>query len=90
MKKRIHGAPDLVVEVLSPRPRVGDFDRRLEWFAAYGVEECWAYHQPEQLLEIITFADARVDRRMIFEADTAIASPCLPGFSLTLRQILER
>jgi Uma2 family endonuclease len=89
VKKRVHGAPDLVVEVLSPRPRVGDFDRRLDWFAAYGVEECWAYHQPEQLLEIITFADARVDRRM-FDADAAIASPCLPGFSLTLRQILER
>lgn len=90
VKKRIHGAPDLVVEVLSPRPRVGDFDRRLEWFAAYGVEECWAYHQLEQRLEIITFADARVDRRMMFEADASIASPCLPGFSLTLRQILER
>jgi hypothetical protein len=62
----------------------------LDWFAAYGVEECWACHQPEQLLEIITFADARVDRRMMFEVDTSIVSPCLPGFSLTLRQILER
>jgi Uma2 family endonuclease len=90
VKKRIHGAPDLVVEVLSPRPRVGDFNQRLQWFAAYGVEECWAYHQPEQQLEIITFADARVDRRLIFEADASIASRCLPGFSLTLRQILER
>ncbi len=89
VRKRIHGAPDLVVEVLSPRPRVGDLDRRIEWFAEYGVEECWVYHQPARRLETVTFADARVGRRLMLELDDPIASRCLPDFSLTLRQILE-
>jgi Uma2 family endonuclease len=34
---RVRGAPDLVIEILSPRPRIGDLDERLEWFARYGV-----------------------------------------------------
>ncbi|MBK9241221.1 MAG: Uma2 family endonuclease [Acidobacteria bacterium] len=38
---RIHGAPDLVIEVLSPRPRIGELDERVGWFARYGVREIW-------------------------------------------------
>src|SRR5262245_860242 len=34
---RIRGGPDLVVEVLSPRPRIGEIEERLGWFAVYGV-----------------------------------------------------
>jgi Uma2 family endonuclease len=90
VQRRIYGAPDLVVEVLSPRPRVGDFDRRLEWFATYGIEECWVYHQTAQRLEIITCAEARIDRGVMLELDDAVTSSCLPDFSLTLREILER
>lgn len=88
--RRIHGAPDLVVEVLSPHPRVGDLDRRIEWFAEYGVEECWVYHQQAQRLEIVAFAGQRVDRRLTVGLDDPIPSACLPDFSLTLRQILGR
>lgn len=90
VQRRVYGAPDLVVEVLSPRPRVGDFEKRLEWFARYGVEECWAYHQTAQHLEIIRCAEARVESRVTLGLDDPVTSECLPDFSLTLRQILER
>ena len=89
VRRRIHGAPDLVVEVLSPHPRVGDVDRRIGWFAEYGVEECWVYHQQAQRLEIIRFDEGRVDRRLAVGLDDRITSSCLPDFSRTLRQILE-
>jgi Uma2 family endonuclease len=88
--RRIYGAPDLVVEVLSPNPRVGDFERRLGWFARYGVRECWAHHQTTQRLEIVTFAAGEIDRRVSIDAGEPIRSGCLPDFSLTLRQVLDR
>jgi Uma2 family endonuclease len=88
--RRIYGAPDLVVEVLSPHPRVGDFERRLGWFARYGVRECWAYHQPSQRLEIVTFTDREIDRRSFISLEDPIDSVCLPEFTLTLRQVLDR
>ena len=90
VQKRVYGAPDLVLEVLSPRPRVGDLDRRLEWFEAYGVKECWVYRQPEQELEIVSFERQRSDRQHIVSLDDPVVSACLPDFTLTLRQILER
>ena len=30
---RVYGAPDMVVEVLSPHPRIGKLDERVAWFA---------------------------------------------------------
>lgn len=89
VRRRVHGAPDLVVEVLSPHPRVGDLATRLEWFAAYGVKECWLFHQPDSRLEIVEFDSSRVERQRAFALDDAIVSGCLPEFSMTLRQILE-
>jgi Uma2 family endonuclease len=88
--RRIYGPPDLVVEVLSPEPRVGDLERRLEWFGSYGVREAWAYHQTEQRLEIVTFVDGAIDRRTSIALDDTIDSPCLPEFKFTLRQVLDR
>jgi Uma2 family endonuclease len=88
--RRIYGPPDLVVEVLSPQPRVGDLERRLGWFASYGVCECWAYHQTEQRLEIVTFGRGAIDRRAFVELDEIIDSVCLPEFTFTLQQVLDR
>lgn len=52
---RIWGAPDLVVEVMSPRPRIGSVEERLEWFARYGVRECWLVHLEGSRVEVISF-----------------------------------
>ena len=89
-RERSYGPPDLVVEVLSPQPRVGDLERRLAWFASYGVRECWAYHQAEQRLEIVTFVDGAIDQRTFITLDETIDSQCMPEFALILRQVLDR
>ena len=88
--RRIYGAPDLVVEVLSPNPRVGDLNRRLGWFANYGVKECWAYHQTIQRLEVVSFVAATIDRRLWIDLSDPIQSSVLPAFSPTLRDVLDR
>jgi Uma2 family endonuclease len=53
---RIWGAPDLAVEVMSPRPRIGTIEERLEWFARYGVRECWLVHLPVSRIEVVRFS----------------------------------
>jgi Uma2 family endonuclease len=77
---RVGAAPDLVIEILSPSPRIGTLNERLEWFAAYGVRECWLVHQLHQSIEVLEFADRRLASRKRFEASQPIASSLLPAF----------
>jgi Uma2 family endonuclease len=87
---RVRGAPDLVVEVLSPHPRIGQLHERLLWFAAYGVGESWVVDLAERRVDVLTFADGRIHRRCLFDGATPIGSVALPGFTRTLDGILDR
>jgi Uma2 family endonuclease len=86
---RVWGPPDLVVEILSPRPRIGALDERLDWFARYGVRECWLYRQPDRELEVIEFAAGIISRRRRFSGSTPIVSGVLPDFGLPVDAILD-
>ncbi len=57
-RKRDHqrshlGRADLVVEVMSPHPRIGKLDERIGYFAQYGVKECWLVHQLTREIEVL-------------------------------------
>jgi Uma2 family endonuclease len=86
---RMYGAPDLVVEVLSPDPRIGKLAERIAWFAEYGVRECWLLHQFERRLEVLRFAEGNLVQRASFEANERIRSSVLPDFDRNLDSILR-
>jgi Uma2 family endonuclease len=77
---RIYGAPDLVVEVLSPNPRIGKLDERINWFAEYGAREIWIYHQNDKRLDIIFCDERRASHVTSFTRHAPIRSRVLPGF----------
>lgn len=85
---RIWGAPDLVVEVMSPRPRIGSLDERLAWFAQYGVRECWLVEQMDHECEIVTFAEGSIASRRTFGPRQALISAVLPRFTMTTTAVL--
>jgi Uma2 family endonuclease len=84
---RIYGAPDLVIEVLSPRPRIGELDARLEWFARYGVRECWLADLVSRRITVLGFASGRMHSRSSFAGAQALVSAVLPGLTLTPLQV---
>ena len=86
----IYGAPDLVIEILSPNPRVGRLHEKLSWYARYGVAECWLVRERERTVEILTFNAGGVEARRTFDAATPIASTVLPGFACALRDMSGR
>ncbi len=79
---KVNGAPDLVVEVLSPHPRIGKLNERVGWFAKYGVRECWLADLPSRQYSILLL-DARgvTGRRLCWPGEVA-ASNVLPGVML--------
>ncbi len=85
---RVRGAPDLVVEILSPHPRIGVLNRHLEWFAVYRVRECWVVHQIERWVEVVRFEAGAIQSREYFGEDEPIRSSVLPTFDRNLTSIL--
>jgi Uma2 family endonuclease len=86
---KLRGAPDMVLEVLSPHPRIGKLHERIEWFAQYDVRECWLVHQGEKSVEVLTFGGRRIVNRKSFDRLVAIESHVLPDFHRTPGSILR-
>ncbi len=79
----IWGAPDLVVEVMSPHPRIGKLDERIHYFAQYGVKECWLIHQLSREIEVLRFKEFGDQARRTFHGIQAIESGVLPEFRIS-------
>ena len=86
---RVWGAPDLAIEIMSPHPRIGRLSERLEWFARYGVRECWLVHEFEREVEVLEFAGGAVAARHRLPETSPIGSVVLPEFELSLETILR-
>jgi Uma2 family endonuclease len=89
LSDRVRGAPDLVVEVLSPNPRIGNLGERIGWFQEYGVKECWLIHQLEHRIEVLNFIGTNVIDRASLDNKTPIRSRVLPDFDRTLASMLR-
>lgn len=88
VSEKVFGAPDLVVEVLSPRPRIGDTVERVAWFRDHGVRECWLVHQLTGRVEVLHFRDGQAQLRTTHARTERIASGLLPDFDRSLTSIL--
>lgn len=91
---RVWGAPDLVIEVLSPHPRIGQTDERVKWFMQHAVRECWLMHQDQRSVRVIQFAERGYAEPAIasqrdFMRKARIESAVLPDFALSLDDILD-
>jgi Uma2 family endonuclease len=89
VQDRVRGAPDLVIEVLSPSPRIGRTEEHLRWFAQYGVRECWLLRQDRKSLQVLEFSNRQVRAQRSIASNQVIASSVLPDFSARLLDILE-
>ncbi|MCM3881419.1 MAG: Uma2 family endonuclease [Vicinamibacterales bacterium] len=85
---RIYGAPDMVLEVLSPNPRIGRLEERVQWFAEYGVRECWVLHHEERSIDVLSLDRRGIVVRDTFDEGTPIRSSVFPGFLRSVGSIL--
>jgi Uma2 family endonuclease len=88
-RDRVIGPPDLVLEILSPNPRIGKLQERLHWFAQYGVREIWLLHQLDERLEIVCVQHGCPAPRTSLDYATPIASSVLAHFTGTVQDILR-
>jgi Uma2 family endonuclease len=90
VRERIEGAPDLVVEILSPGTRDYDCIEKSARYATAGVAEYWLADSEIGAIEI-----RRLDQRppltiAVFTTSDSLTSPLLPGLALPLAPIFTR
>jgi Uma2 family endonuclease len=89
VREKVLGAPDLVLEVLSPHPRIGRLQERVEWFAHYGVREIWLLSHLTERFRILRAENGRVVSDVTYDYLTPIRSDALPGFTPRVGEIVE-
>jgi Uma2 family endonuclease len=84
-----YGAPDLVVEVLSPSTAGRDRGAKFELYERAGVREYWLLDPDAQFLEAYTLADGAFRRLGVFGLDEVFESP-LFGQKIEIGGIFKR
>ena len=89
---KLHGPPELVVEVLSPgaENERRDRDAKLRLYSRRGVNEYWIVDGQQQCMEVYRRlpADPSVLRlAAVLGAEDTIASPLLPGFGMRVGEL---
>ena len=85
------GAPDLVIEVLSPGPenKQRDLVVKRQLYAKYGVEEYWVVDVQNRSVLIHRLRDQNLEEIAVLRDDDEITSPILPGFQLKVRTVFS-
>ncbi|MGE5551370.1 MAG: Uma2 family endonuclease [Bacteroidota bacterium] len=83
----IFGAPDLVVEILSPATRQRDTTEKYKLYARYGVREYWVIDPGDFTVVLWTSAGRPLDRRAVFAGGGEMESEVLPGLAVRLAEI---
>lgn len=76
-KRGIEGAPDLVVEVLSPSNRHHDVVRKRALYARGGVREYWVVDPDARTLEILQLTGNRFQQANFASGEDVATSPLL-------------
>ena len=83
------GAPDLVVEILSPGDNKKELQNKYEVYEESGVKEYWVVHPNECTLIIYTLVEGKYSTSRILTMGDIVKSKAIEGFELDLTEVFE-
>ena len=81
LKDQVEGAPDLVIEILSPGNTAKHVQQKVEDYARLGVPECWQLAPAASTLEVLLLESGGYRSGGICSAGNPVPSKALPGFT---------
>lgn len=86
---KLHDAPDLMVEVLSPgaRNQQRDLELKLDLYSRYGVREYWIADWRDRTLQVYRRTNAHLARVSTLLAENTLTSPLLPDFAVPVSEL---
>ena len=81
------GAPDLIVEILSPSTASKDLNEKYQLYEEHGVKEYWVVYPGEAVLEIYELQEGKYVSKGKFVKDDVVTSSVLVGLELNLQEV---
>jgi Uma2 family endonuclease len=86
-QQNITGAPDLVVEILSPGTEDRDRTMKSKLYARSGVRELWIVDPSAKTIEVFTASGAALGREAVFGPTETLRTSILPGLEIPLARV---
>ena len=83
------GAPDLVVEILSPSTATRDLGRKREIYAESGVEEFWVVSPKTQTIDVYRLREKADEPVVVLAMGQVLTSALFPGWSLAVADVFR-
>lgn len=85
--ENIRGAPDLVIEILSPSTAERDLVIKKKLYARHAVREYWIVNPDEKTIEVMTWSEDGFKTVQVYPSGSTLRSPLLTGFSLATGEV---
>ena len=84
-------AVDLVIEIISPGKanRERDLTAKRQLYAKFGVQEYWIVDSENSSVLIFRLREQALEENAVLSGEDQVASPLLPGFTLTVNAIFK-
>ena len=80
----IQGAPDLVVEILSPSTSRHDWREKRDLYAEHGVNEYWVVDTANRVVYVMLLKDGVLEIVETYASGDVLTSPTLKGFEVSV------
>lgn len=88
-KRGVEGAPDLVVEILSPSTLKRDKIEKLKSYAKSQIPEYWIVEPVSGILEEYILQEGRYELFNIFQNNEQVTSPNISCISFTMSEVMD-
>lgn len=88
-ERAVHGAPDLVVEILSPGSLTRDRYRKYRLYEQARVPEYWIVDPANRAIEVLALGESGYELIASADEKGPLSSRVLEGFTLELSEVLE-
>ena len=86
-ERNIQGAPDLVIEILSPGTAERDRGLKKKLYAKYGVREYWIVDPEAKSIEVTVLGEKGFETVQVCKMGEVLSSPLLRELSFNLKEM---
>ena len=87
-KKGCRGAPDLIIEIISPGTAYKDAQIKLNLYEKHGVKEYWMVYPEEKIIMVFSLnSENKYGKPETYSIENTLKTNILPGFELNLATV---